>query len=52
VIDSITFETSLTPLDSNEIASTLGLMDFLMSESFPNLGRSLLIVFSDSTDRR
>ncbi|KAG2143127.1 hypothetical protein BD769DRAFT_1036037 [Suillus cothurnatus] len=31
--DSITFETSLTPLDSNEIASTLGLMDFLMNST-------------------
>jgi hypothetical protein len=29
--DSITSETCLTPLDSNEIASTLGLMDSLMS---------------------
>lgn len=33
--DSITSETCLTPFNSNQIASMLGLMDPLMSESFP-----------------
>ncbi|KAG2124706.1 hypothetical protein BD769DRAFT_863834 [Suillus cothurnatus] len=50
--DSITSETCLTPLDSNEIASTLGLMDSLMSESFPNPDGSLLIVILGSIDQK
>ncbi|KAG2106115.1 hypothetical protein BD769DRAFT_1393244 [Suillus cothurnatus] len=49
--ENITSETCLAPFAPDEIASMLGLVDYLKGASFPNARGLLLIVFPDSTNK-
>jgi hypothetical protein len=51
VIENITSETCLAPFAPDEIASMLGLVDYLKGASYTNARGLLLIVFSDSTNK-
>ncbi|KAG1798586.1 uncharacterized protein HD556DRAFT_1306035 [Suillus plorans] len=48
--ENITSETCLAPFALSEVASMLGLVDHLKGELFPDAGKLLLIIFSDSTN--